>query len=166
MEIKRFTSILERVQYTKPKIGQYIFDKYLSDILNTSSLNISGIINPSIIDTPPYKSAPYANPYKIEYYFSIRQGIKNHNFNKEHLNLLLSIIDITEPLCSDTKAVNGASFYIEGKAICLQLLLNAKKIEEIKSSKEFQDWMISAELNYSKHKEELILKKDIKKYNL
>jgi hypothetical protein len=152
MKIKRFENIVERIQHTKPKISQYIFDKYLSNFIPSSVIN----------------EYPYSNSIEINIHFKI----KKYYINKNDLNLFLSIINSVEPLCMKDDASfkqnygKGPSFTINARDIFLRLYVSLQKIEEIKSTKEYQEWLNSAELNYSKYKEEKILRKDAKKYNL
>jgi len=159
MKVKKFENIVEKVQNVKPKVSQYIFEKYLSNLIN---------VNPKICETPPKDEYDYDYPeylrsyYKIKYYFNN----KNANLDKDNLNFLLSIIDVIESLCTDIRNTKGVSFHFYGASTTLQLILTSKIIEQIKSTKEFQDWLDSAELNYSKYKEDQIIKKSTRKYNL
>lgn len=149
-------NLSEKVQSVKPKMGQYIFETYLSDLIK---------VNPKIHDTPPGENNIYFNYlksyYKIEYEFN-----RSYNYSKEDFIYFLDIIKSVEQLCTDVKNQKGVDFRFYENTIILNLIISASKIDEIKSTKEYQGWLNLANIEFSKYKENQKFRKDIKKYNL
>lgn len=146
MKIEKF---YEKVQRTKPKLSQFIYQKYLSDLIQ----------NADFLDEKPDR---YKNRY--EYTCLIEFSNRVYLYDKEQLNYLLSILDRVKEFEEPGK--KRVSLFISQSYIRLHIKIKPAKVKEIEATQEYQDWYKTIDANWVKWKEETELKKAMKKYNL
>lgn len=146
MKIEKF---YEKVQRTKPKLSQFIYQKYLSDLIQ----------NADFLDEKPDR---YKNRY--EYTCLIEFSNRVYLYDKEQLSHLVSILERLKEF--EELGKKRVSFFINQSYIRLHIKLKPAKVKEIEATQEYQDWYKNIESDWINYKEEQELKKATKKYNL
>lgn len=146
MKIEKF---YEKVQRTKPKLSQFIYQKYLSDLIE----------NASFLDEKPDR---LKNRY--EYKCNIEFSGSVYNQDKESLKYLISVLERLNEFEEPGK--KRVSLFMVESRIIIKIKIKPAKVKEIEATQEYQDWYKTIDANWIKWKEESELKKSMKNYNV
>lgn len=150
MKIEKF---FERVQRTKPKLSEFIYDKYLSD-LDSSELLYKGI---------KFEDKFEDNTYIFKITFSMREA----SFDSRSLELLSDMIKRLDKFNIPNKKNIKLRIYQPNVYLTIKLSsIIVAGMNGIKSTDEYKEWYSNSQSEYIKLREEAILRKDMKKYNL
>lgn len=144
----KYIELFEKVQRTKPKLSHFIYQKYLSDLIN----------NPKFSDEKPDR---YKN--RKEYNCIIEFNFPTYLVDKESLKNLLSIVERLKDF--EETNLKRVSLLIHSN-IYIRIKIKPAKVKEIEETQEYQDWYKNVDADFAKYKEKFELKKAMKKYNL
>jgi len=153
MKVER---ISEKLQKTIPKLGGYIFDKYLSDILPTSV---------TIYDTDIGKKDIY--PVKDLYKYKVEIMGKlssSYDLTEDDIKRVIKIFHLFDDIILDKSNI-GVHFG-EYSMLIINLKFNKQEVQNIKDSEEYKKWLKNKFVEYNKYKEDVEFRKNVRKYNL
>jgi hypothetical protein len=150
--------IFRKKQRNRPKLGEFIAYKYLSDyfvnyVYDKSPKELDQ--NKQIITIPGCHQIQIYYKNKHLNFYDDDDILKCHN-----------VLNSLKEICTDIKNERGATFRFSDNDICLSLIVSKKKADEIMTTKEYQDWFNIVNAEYLTYKEERDFKRTTKKYNL